>query len=103
MIGGFWKTNLLKISKDEHITVDYKGVFNGIKFLPDDLKNKINEKTEGKYDKEHMNEIRQAITEYLTQIIKKSSLGQTKKGILTTGPVNSISYAIRKLKKGRKK
>lgn len=97
------KTNLLKVSKDEHIKVDYKGVFNGIKFLPDDLKDKIDEATLGKYDEEHITEIRQAITQYLTQIIKKSSLGQTKKGILTTGPKNSITYALRKLKKGRKK
>ena len=52
---------------------------------------------------ENIDDIRATIEEYLTTIIKKSSLGQTKKGILTTGPKNSLTYALRKLKKGRKK
>lgn len=97
------KSDLIKVSKDEHITIDYKETLKYIKFLPDDLKNKIMENTEGKLDMEHIEEIRKSIEEYLTEIIKKSSLGQTKKGILTTGPKNSLVYALRKLKKGRKK
>ena len=97
------KSKLIKVSKDEHITVDYKETFESIKRLPDELRKKIEENTEGKLDMEHIDIIRGSIEEYLTTIIKKSSLGQTKKGILTTGPKNSLVYALRKLKKGRKK
>ena len=96
-------TTLIKVSKDEHIEIDYKKVFKEIDKLPEELRNNINSRTEGKNDLDHIEEIREEITNYLTEIIKKSSLGQTKKGILTTGPKNSISYALRKLKKGRKK
>ena len=97
------KTNLITVNKDEKIKIDYDKVFNSIKYLPDELKERIDEKTSGKYGKENIDDIRVVIEEYLTTIIKKSSLGQTKKGILTTGPKNSIAYALRKLKKGRKK
>jgi hypothetical protein len=58
---------------------------------------------DGKYTKDDLDGLRKVIIEYLTKIIISSSLGQTKKGILTTGPKNSITYAISKLKKGRKK
>lgn len=97
------KTSLFTVSKDEHITIDYDKVFNSIKFLPDELKEQIEHNTEGKLDMDHIGAMRKTIEDYLTLIIKSSSLGQTKKGILTTGPKNSITYALRKLKKGRKK
>ena len=97
------KTYLFKVDKDEHIIIDYDEVLKSIKYLPDELKKKIDEKTGGKYTMENIDDIRATIEEYLTTIIKKSSLGQTKKGILTTGPKNSLTYALRKLKKGRKK
>ena len=56
-----------------------------------------------KTNEENINNIREVIVSYLTEVIKSSSFGQTRKGILTTGPANSISYAVAKLKKGRKK
>ena len=71
--------------------------------LPIELKMKISDEVGDKRLSEATVEIRKAITDYLTTIIKKSSMGQTKKGILTTGPKNSIGYALAKLKKGRKK
>ena len=94
------KTTLFTCDKEENIKIDYDKTFKMIKYLPDDLKNKIDE-----YGgtKDNIDKVREAIKDYLTKIIKSSSLGQTKKGILTTGPKNSIVYALSKLKKGRKK
>ncbi len=97
------KTDLFKVDKDENITVDYNKVFKMIEYLPDNLKEKMALVNDGKYTKEDLDGLRKVIIEYLTKIIKSSSLGQTKKGILTTGPANSIGYALSKLKKGRKK
>ena len=97
------KTDLYTVNKDETIVIDYKKVLKGIENLPQNLKTKILGSLDGKIIKENLPEIRKAIREYLTVIIKKSSMGQTKKGLLTTGPKKSLSYAIAKLKKGRKK
>lgn len=94
------KTSLFVCDKDENIEIDYKETYKMIKFLPTDLKNKIDEYSEKEND---IVNIRRAIKDYLTKIIKSSSLGQTKKGILTTGPKNSLVYALSKLRKGRKK
>lgn len=94
------KTDLFTCDKDGFITIDYDRTLKMIKFLPEELKKKIN--SEKKDDKD-LESIRKSIKEYLVKIIKSSSLGQTKKGILTTGPKNSIAYAFSKLKKGRKK
>ena len=96
------KTDLFKVDKFNNIKIDYKKVYDSIDYLPTNLKNKIKEiKVKDKEAK--IIEIRKVIIDYLTVIIKGSSLGQTKKGILTTGPKNSFNYAISKLKKGRKK
>ena len=97
------KTNLFKVDKEGFINYDYKEVLKMIDKLPIDLKVKISDEIGDKRLIDSKEEIRKAITDYLTTIIKKSSLGQTKKGILTTGPKNSIGYALSKLKKGRKK
>ena len=94
------KTDLFTCDNEENISIDYKRTFEMIKYLPEGLKLKIAEETNNGEDIE---KIRIAIKDYLTKIIKGSSLGQTRKGILTTGPKNSITYAIEKLKKGRKK
>ena len=74
-----------------------------VEFLPDSLKNEIKKETNNEINMDNIEKIRSVINKYLEKIIKASSLGQTKKGILTTGPKNSITYAISKLKKGRKK
>ena len=97
------KTDLFTVDKDEKITVDNEKVLRMIDKLPIELKMKISDEVGDKRLSEATIEIRKAITDYLTTIIKKSSMGQTKKGILTTGPKNSIGYALAKLKKGRKK
>lgn len=97
------KTNLFVVNDDESIKIDYDRVFKMIKYLPDALKEKIDEAVGDNKNIENIDKIRKVIEEYLTTVIKSSSLGQTKKGILTTGPKNSISYALAKLKKGRKK
>ena len=94
------KTSLFTCDKKENIKIDYDKTFNMIKYLPEELKNKIEEYGG---NKNNLDKVREAIKDYLTKIIKSSSLGQTKKGILTTGPKNSIVYALSKLKKGRKK
>ena len=97
------KTDLFTVDKNEYIKIDDKKVLKMIDKLPIDLKVKISDEVGDKKLSDGYPEIRKAITDYLTTIIKKSSMGQTKKGILTTGPKNSLSYALAKLKKGRKK
>lgn len=97
------KTDLFTCDKKEYITINYEEVFKRIKNLPDALKEQIKEAVGDKDYKDSLPIIRETINKYLETIIKSSSLGQTKKGILTTGPKNSINYALAKLKKGRKK
>lgn len=97
------KTDLYTVDKNEYIKVDYNKVLKMIEKLPIDLKMKIVDEVGDKRLTDATLEIRKGIEEYLTTIIKKSSMGQTKKGILTTGPKNSLGYALAKLKKGRKK
>ena len=97
------KTDLFTVDKDEYINIDYDKLLRMIDKLPIELKIQISDEVGDKRLSDGMPEIRKAITDYLTTIIKKSSNGQTKKGIFTTGPKNSISYALSKLKKGRKK
>jgi len=97
------KTDLFTVDKNDLITIDYNKTLKMIESLPENLKYKIIDEVEDKKLLDSLPLIRKAIEEYLTTIIKKSSLGQTTKGILTTGPKNSIGYALSKLKKGRKK
>ena len=81
-----------------------KSAFKLLKNLPINLYDEIQFSIDVKMTEEEMlNSIRKSISGYLTRIIRQSSHGQTRKGILTTGPQNSISYALEKLKKGRKK
>ncbi len=97
-------TDLFKVVDNEKLIIDYKKVYESISELPYVLSNVIKDIIERNLDKRKERElIKTAINEYLEKIIKSSSLGQTTKGILTTGPVNSISYAVEKFKKGRKK
>ena len=97
------KTDLYTVDEKERITIDNEKLLKMIDKLPIELKMKISDEIGDKRIREASIEIRKAITDYLTTIIKKSSMGQTKKGILTTGPKNSIGYALAKLRKGRKK
>lgn len=97
------KTDLFTVDKNEYIKIDYEKLYKMIDKLPIDLKIKISDEVGTKKLSESITEIRKGIEDYLTAIIKKSSMGQTKKGILTTGPKNSLGYALAKLKKGRKK
>lgn len=98
------KTDLFVVNEDNTIDIDYKKVFKSMKTLPAKLKERIESSCdEKKTNEENINNIREVIVNYLTEVIKSSSFGQTRKGILTTGPANSISYAVAKLKKGRKK
>lgn len=97
------KTDLFEVDKNEYIKINYNKLLKMIEKLPFELRIKIVDEIGDKKITDSYEEIRNAIKDYLTTIIKKSSLGQTKKGILTTGPKNSIGYALAKLKKGRKK
>lgn len=98
------KTDLFTVKKNDTIDVNYSKVFNAMKELPTSLYEKIQGSINDDMDKEEtLFSIRNEICDYLTKIIKSSSHGQTRKGILTTGPKNSIAYALAKLKKGRKK
>lgn len=97
------RTDIITVDKKENITIDYDKLFKSISKLPKKLKESIDSKVNGKYTKENLDAIREAIIEFLTVVNKKASLGQTVKGIFTTGPTEAISYALRKLKKGRKK
>lgn len=98
------KTDLFTVNSDNTINVNYSKVIAAIKELPSDLQNKISLVImPGMSEDEVFSAIRSVITSHLTEIVKSSSHGQTRKGILTTGPVNSVSYAWEKLKKGRKK
>lgn len=90
--------------KKDLLVIDYDKVFLSIKSLPDKLKDKIIGDLKGKeVSRENVDIIKKSICDYLKFIIKKSSSGQTKKGILTSGPKNSVNYALAKLKKGKKK
>lgn len=95
-----YKSNLFKILDNEELDIDYKKVYSHIDNLPTILKDEIKKVLNSENERE---KIREVINKYLERIIKSSSLGQTTKGILTTGPVNSFSYAFEKLKKGRKR
>lgn len=97
------KTTLFTSDKKENITINYKEVYKMIKYLPENLLERIRKVAEESKEEENIEKIREVICGYLEEIIKSSSSGQTKKGILTTGPKNSITYAVAKLKKGRKK
>lgn len=95
------KTDLFEVGDNEVIKIDKEKLYSRIKFLPTKLYEEIKENTNG--DVHNIEVVRDTISSYLTRIIKKSSNGQTRKGILTTGPKNSFTYALAKLKKGRKK
>ena len=94
---------LFTISKDEHITIKTKEALKAIPQLPERLKDKIDSRVHGNYEPENIEDIRTSIVEFLTEVNKKSSLGQTVKGVFTTGPREAVGYALRKLKKGRNK
>ena len=97
------KTNLFKENKDGIVEINYNLVMKEVKNLPSDLYKELKGYDNTKDLDNNLIKMREIINEYLTNIISSSSKGQTLKGILTTGPVNSISYAFEKLKKGRKK
>lgn len=96
------KTDLFEVGKDGILKIDYEKVYLAMNSLPEELKNQI-ESSVGENKSENIEQVRNAIKEYLTNIINSSSKKQTIKGIATTGPKNSISYGLAKLKKGRKK
>ena len=98
------KTDLFTVNDDNTINIDYKKVFDAIEALPSALYERIKTSIHKELsNEENLGSIRESIKGYLTEIIKSSSHGQTRKGILTTGPKNSLVYALAKLKKGRKK
>lgn len=98
------KTTLFTVDDEENLTINYDKVYSAIKDLPTKLVEQIQNALEENNDKSKEREIiRNQINDYLVKINKSSSIGQTTKGILTTGPVNSISYVVEKLKKGRKR
>jgi len=98
------KTDLFTVNKDNTIKINESKVLKEMKRLPKDLYEEIQFCVTPVMDKEDTKKaIRVAITGYLTNIINSSSKGQTMKGLFTTGPVNSVAYALAKLKKGRKK
>lgn len=93
-----------KVIKVENkvVKIDYKKVKDNIKLLPDDLKNRLLPFLKGDLEN-NLEPLRKEIKSYLTEVVSSSSKGQTLKGIMTTGIINSINYAFEKLKKGRKK
>ena len=93
------KTDLFKENKNGILEIDYDKVLKSIDKLPKKLKERLNKVKNGK----DLEPLRKEIKEYLVEVTSSSSIGQTTKGILTTGIVNSIDYAVQKLKKGRKK
>ena len=97
------KTNLFKENKDGSIKVNYDLVMKSVKHLPKDLYKNLKGLDNTDDLDNNLKEMRKIINSYLVKIISESSKGQTLKGILTTGVVNSASYAVEKLKKGRKK
>lgn len=98
------KTDLFTVNKDNTINIDYTKVFSAMEKLPSALYERIQSSLDTELsNEENLASIRESIKGYLTEIIKSSSHGQTRKGILTTGPKNSLVYALAKLKKGRKK
>lgn len=98
------KTVLFTVNDDDSLNINYDMVKKSTYFLPLALRGKILSIYDMELSKEEeLEKTREVVKDYLTEIIKASSKGQTKKGILTTGPVNSISYALAKLKKGRRK
>ncbi len=82
------------------VIIDYDLLFKEMITLPNNLKESLSSIS---YNLNNLKIIREEIINYLTDIIKSSSTNQTLKGILTTGPINSVDYAFQKLKKGRKK
>lgn len=91
-----------KLEKDI-IEIDYEKLFKAYKDLPFDLRKQVAIDLEGKaVNLENIDLVRKSVCGYLEAIIKQSSSGQTKKGLLTSGPKNSVRYVLAKLKKGRK-
>lgn len=98
------KTNIFMEKENGTLFIDYKMLLKKIDNLPTNLKDEIyNTINSNKSMLENLKNIRKIIRKYLTTIISTSSKGQTMKGLLTTGPINSVSYVYAKLKKGRKK
>ena len=91
------------VDKKDNLTIDHEKLFKYIETLPDGIRNEIDAKVKGNYSKETLGDIRESIITFLTRVNKKASLGQTVKGIFTTGPTKAVGYALRKLKKGRKR
>lgn len=92
-----------KLNNDE-IVINYDKLLKNINYLPESLKTKIfDDLNQEEPSIENIDIIRKSIMNYLETIIKRSSSGQTKKGILTSGPKNSVNYALEKIKKGKKK
>ncbi len=97
------KTNLFKENKNGIVEINYDLVMKEVKNLPSNLYKELKGLDNTKDLENNLIKMREIIDRYLVNIISSSSKGQTLKGILTTGPANSISYAFEKLKKGRKK
>ena len=98
------KTKLFTISDDGVLLINEKDLLKEIDNLPKTLHDKIISNVgHEKIDHADLPIIRETIVTYLTEIIKKSSMAQTWKGVKTTGLVKSLKYACAKLGKGMKK
>lgn len=97
------KTDLFTVSKNGILKIDYAKTLESMSNLPNNLYEKIVDEIGNKRIEDSIPTIRKVIVDYLTTIIKKSSMAQTLKGLKTTGPIKSIRYAVEKFKKGRKK
>ncbi len=98
------------VDKNENLTIHYDKLFGYIPSLPNGIRSEIegtvqktNPEQKIAYSEDNLGEIRGAIVKFLTRVNKKASLGQTVKGIFTTGPTKAVGYALRKLKKGKNK
>lgn len=95
------ESDVIKV-ENKIVIIDYKKVKRDIKLLPDDLKERLIPFVKDDFE-DNLEPLRREIKSYLSEVVNISSKGQTLKGIMTTGITNSISYALEKLKKGRKK
>lgn len=98
------KTDLYTVLEDGRLEVDNAKLYGAIFSLPKELGEKVIEVIdESKSFEDNLAVIRDVISEHLTSLTNEFSIGQTVKGIFTNGPINSCSYVLEKLKKGRKK
>ena len=91
---------------DGTIIYNYEDILRQVVSLPQDLRYRLYDVMKlyfGEEDQVIRLNIAKEIYDYLFQKTSKASRDQILKGVITTGPVNSVHYTLAKLKKGRMK